>query len=200
MEKILHLGGKAVTLSDSSGFIYDPDGIDEEKLDYVIDLKTVKRGRISEYAEKFGCEYHAGKKPWAVKADVAFHCATQNEIDEGDASELVRNGVLAVVEGANMPTTPAGAQVFHNAKTLHAPSKASNAGGVAVSGFERTQNSQYTTWSRAEVDRRLQEIMKRIHNQCVTHGQNSDYVDYGRGANIGGFIKVADAVLALGIV
>ena len=129
-----------------------------------IDLKTVKRGRISEYAEKFGCEYHAGKKPWAVKADVAFPCATQNEIDEGDASELVRNGVLAVVEGANMPTTPAGAQVFHNAKTLHAPSKASNAGGVAVSGFERTQNSQYTTWSRAEVDRRLQEIMKRIHN------------------------------------
>ena len=122
------MGGKAVTLSDSSGFIYDPDGVDEEKLDYVLDLKTVKRGRISEYAEKFGCEYHAGKKPWAVKADVAFPCATQNEIDESDAADLVKNDVVAVVEGSNMPTTPAGAQVFHNAKTLHAPSKASNAG------------------------------------------------------------------------
>ena len=200
VEKLLQLGGTVVTLSDSSGFIYDPDGIDEEKLDYVIDLKTVKRGRISEYAKKFGCEYQAGKKPWAVKADVAFPCATQNEIDEADASDLVKNNVAAVVEGANMPTTPAGAMVFHNAKTLHAPSKASNAGGVAVSGFERTQNSQYTTWSRAEVDRRLQEVMKRIHTECVRHGRDSDYVDYSRGANIGGFIKVADAVLALGIV
>ena len=144
-EKLLQLGGKVVTLSDSSGFIYDPDGINEEKLDYVIDLKTVKRGRISEYAEKFGCEYHAGKRPWGIKADIAMPCATQNEISQEAAAELANNGVLAVVEGANMPTAPAGVEVLQKANVLFAPGKAANAGGVAVSGFERTQNAQYLT-------------------------------------------------------
>ena len=200
VEKLLQLGGKVVTLSDSSGFIHDPDGIDEEKLDYVIDLKTVKRGRISEYAEKFGCEFHAGKKPWGVKADIAMPCATQNEISQEAAAELVSNGVLAVVEGANMPTSPAGVEILQKANVLFAPGKAANAGGVAVSGFERTQNAQYTTWTRAEVDRKLQEVMKRIHSTCVRYGREGENINYVKGANIGGFIKVADAMIALGIV
>ena len=200
VEKILQLGGKVVTLSDSSGFIHDPDGIDEEKLDYVIDLKTVKRGRISEYADKFGCEYHAGKKPWGVKADIAMPCATQNEISQEAAAELVNNGVLAVVEGANMPTAPAGVEVLQKANVLFAPGKAANAGGVAVSGFERTQNAQYLTWSRAEVDRKLQEVMKRIHSVCARHGREGENINYVKGANVGGFIKVADAMIALGVV
>ena len=199
-EKLLQLGGKVVTLSDSSGFIYDPDGINEEKLDYVIDLKTVRRGRISEYAEKFGCEYHAGKKPWGVEADIAMPCATQNEISREAAAELVGNGVVAVVEGANMPTAPAGVEVFQNAGILFAPGKAANAGGVAVSGFERTQNAQYLTWTRAEVERKLQEVMKRIHSTCVKHGRKGESINYVQGANIGGFTKVADAMIALGVV
>ena len=199
-EKILQLGGKVVTLSDSSGFIHDPDGINEEKLDYVIDLKTVKRGRISEYAEKFGCEYHAGKRPWGIKADIAMPCATQNEISQEAAAELVNNGVLAVVEGANMPTAPAGVEVLQKANVLFAPGKAANAGGVAVSGFERTQNAQYLIWTRAEVERKLQEVMKRIHSTCVRNGREGEKIDYVKGANIGGFIKVADAMIALGVV
>ena len=199
-EKLLQLGGKVVTLSDSSGFIYDPDGIDEEKLDYVIDLKTVRRGRISEYAEKFGCEYHAGKRPWGVKADIAMPCATQNEISQEAAAELVNNGLLAVVEGANMPTAPAGVEVLQKANVLFAPGKAANAGGVAVSGFERTQNAQYLTWTRAEVERKLQEVMKRIHSTCVRYGREGENINYVKGANIGGFIKVADAMIALGVV
>ena len=178
----------------------NPDGIDEEKLDYVIDLKTVKRGRISEYAEKFGCEFHAGKKPWGVKADIAMPCATQNEISQEAAAELASNGVLAVVEGANMPTSPAGVEILQKANVLFAPGKAANAGGVAVSGFERTQNAQYTTWTRAEVDRKLQEVMKRIHSTCVRYGREGENINYVKGANIGGFIKVADAMIALGIV
>ena len=199
-EKILQLGGKVVTLSDSSGFIHDPDGINEEKLGYVIDLKTVKRGRISEYAEKFGCDYHAGKRPWGVKADIAMPCATQNEISQEDAAQLANNGVIAVVEGANMPTAPAGVEVLQKANVLFAPGKAANAGGVAVSGFERTQNAQYLTWTRAEVERKLQEVMKRIHSTCVRNGREGEKIDYVKGANIGGFIKVADAMIALGVV
>lgn len=200
VEKITELGGKVVTMSDSSGFIHDPNGIDAEKLAWLIDLKQVKRGRISEYAEHFGCAYHDGKRPWGVKADIALPCATQNEIDEDDAAELVKNGVRAVVEGANMPTVPEGIELFLKAKILYAPSKASNAGGVAVSGFERAQNSLYLAWTRSDVDSRLKEIMAQVHDQCVKWGRQDGRVNYLKGANIGGFIKVADAMLALGVV
>ena len=201
VEKINELGGRVVAMSDSSGFIHDPDGIDPEKLRYVIELKQVKRGRIAEYAKKYGCAYYEDMRPWGVKADVALPCATQNELDGEDAKTLVENGVRAVVEGANMPTTPEGMEQFHHAKILYAPSKASNAGGVAVSGFERAQNSLYLSWTRADVDARLKEVMGQVHTQCVAHGhRGDDYVDYVRGANIGGFIKVADAMLALGVV
>jgi glutamate dehydrogenase (NADP+) len=200
VEKITELGGKVVTMSDSSGFIHDPNGIDAEKLAWLIDLKQVKRGRISEYAEHFGCAYHDGKKPWGVKADIALPCATQNEIDEDDAAELVKNGVRSVVEGANMPTVPEGIELFLKAKILYAPSKASNAGGVAVSGFERAQNSLYLAWTRSDVDFRLKEIMAQVHDQCVKWGRQDGRVNYLKGANIGGFIKVADAMLALGVV
>jgi glutamate dehydrogenase (NADP+) len=200
VEKITELGGKVVTMSDSSGFIHDPNGIDAEKLAWLIDLKQVKRGRISEYAEHFGCAYHDGKRPWGVKADIALPCATQNEIDEDDAAELVKNGVRSVVEGANMPTVPEGIELFLKAKILYAPSKASNAGGVAVSGFERAQNSLYLAWTRSDVDSRLKEIMAQVHDQCVKWGRQDGRVNYLKGANIGGFIKVADAMLALGVV
>ncbi len=199
VEKANELGAKVVTLSDSSGFIYDPDGIDCEKLQYVIDLKEVKRGRISEYAEKYGCEFHAGKKPWAVPCDIAFPSATENEIDEDDARVLVKNGVLAVGEGANMPTTPEGIDVFLNGKVLFGPGKAANAGGVAVSGLEMAQNSQRVEWTRAEVDSRLHGIMEGIHAKCMEYGKNGTYVNYVQGADIGGFVKVADAMLSYGI-
>jgi glutamate dehydrogenase (NADP+) len=200
-EKARQLGAKVVTLSDSSGFIYDPDGIDEEKLAYVVDLKTVKRGRIREYADKFGCEYHDGKRPWAVPAEVAFPCATQNEIDTGDAETMVKNGVKAVVEGANMPSTLEAAHVFTDARLLYAPSKAANAGGVAVSGLEQTQNAMRLMWSREEVDQRLKEIMKSIHVQCAQYGdEGGGYINYVKGANIAGFVKVADAVLSYGVI
>jgi glutamate dehydrogenase (NADP+) len=200
-EKARQLGAKVVTLSDSSGFIYDPDGIDEEKLAYVVDLKTVKRGRIREYADKFGCEYHDGKRPWAVPAEVAFPCATQNEIDKGDAETMVKNGVKAVVEGANMPSTLEAAHVFTDARLLYAPSKAANAGGVAVSGLEQTQNAMRLMWSREEVDQRLKEIMKSIHVQCAQYGdEGGGYINYVKGANIAGFVKVADAVLSYGVI
>jgi len=200
VEKLIELGAKVVTVSDSTGFVYDRDGIDEEKLEYLMDLKNVRRGRVSEYAEKFGCEFHPGRTPWSVPADAAFPCATQNEISDEDACALVNNGVKAVAEGANMPTVPEGAQRFLQAGILYGPSKAANAGGVAVSGFERAQNSAYLPWSRAEVDRKLQEIMKHIHATCVRYGQDGGQINYVKGANIGGFVKVADAMMALGVV
>jgi len=198
-EKLIDLGAKVLTLSDSSGFIYDPKGIDEEKLAYVIDLKNVQRGRIAQYAEKYGCEFHEGKRPWGVKADMAFPCATQNELDEDDAKELVKNGCQLVAEGANMPSTLDAIEVFQDAKILYAPSKAANAGGVAVSGLEQTQNAMRLSWTREEVDNHLRRIMADIHAQCVKWGQEGDRVNYVKGANVAGFVKVADAMLAYGV-
>ncbi len=199
-EKVTQLGGKVVTLSDSSGYIYDPDGIDAEKLEFVMYLKNVKRGRIKEYADKYGVEYHAGERPWGVKCDVAMPCATQNEISEDDAKKLVANGCMAISEGANMPSTPEAIAIFHEHKLLFAPGKAANAGGVAVSGLEMSQNSLRLSWTREEVDNRLHQIMKDIHSTCVKYGTEGDYVNYVEGANIGGFVKVADAMLAQGLV
>ncbi len=199
-EKVTQLGGKVVTLSDSSGYIYDPDGIDAEKLEFVMYLKNVKRGRIKEYAEKYGVEYYAGERPWGIKCDVAMPCATQNEISGDDAQKLVDNGCIAVSEGANMPSTPEAVAIFHEHKLLFAPGKAANAGGVAVSGLEMSQNSLRLSWSREEVDNRLHQIMKDIHSTCVKYGTEGDYVNYVEGANIGGFVKVADAMLAQGLV
>ncbi len=198
-QKITALGGKVVTLSDSSGYIYDKDGINEEKLAYLIDLKTKRRGRISEYAEKFNCEFKENERPWAVACDLAFPCATQNEIEQADAQALLKNGCIAVSEGANMPSTIDAIQIFHDAKILFAPGKAANAGGVAVSGLEMTQNSMRIAWTGEELEERLRNIMKKIHQQCLIHGQQDDYVDYVKGANIAGFIKVADAMLAYGV-
>ncbi len=201
-EKVTQLGGKVVTLSDSNGFIYDPAGLDQEKIEYVKWLKNEKRGRIREYAEKFpGVEYYEGKRPWGVPADIAMPCATQNEISGEDAKTMMKNGVIAVVEGANMPSTPEAIEVYKEHKILFAPGKASNAGGVAVSGLEMSQNSIRLQWTREEVDKKLQEIMTNIHNTCVKYGREEDgYVDYMKGANIGGFVKVANAMLAQGIV
>jgi len=199
-EKVTQLGGKVVTLSDSSGYIYDADGIDAEKLAYVMHLKNVKRGRISEYADKFGCEYHDGIKPWGVKCDVAMPCATQNEINEEAAKTLVANGCIAVSEGANMPSTVEAVEVYLGAKILYGPGKAANAGGVAVSGLEMSQNSLRLSWTREEVEARLLQIMKDIHEICVKFGTEGDFINYVQGANIGGFVKVADSMLAQGIV
>ena len=199
-EKVTELGGKVVTLSDSSGYIYDPDGIDAEKLAFVIDLKTVKRGRIKEYADKYGCEYVEGKRPWFVKCDVALPSATQNEINEEEAKVLVANGCYCVSEGANMPTEPEAVEVFQNAKVLFGPGKAANAGGVATSGLEMSQNSLRLSWTREEVDQRLYGIMLAIHEQCVKYGKEGDYIDYVKGANIAGFVKVADSMLEQGLV
>ena len=200
VEKVLDLGGKPVTLSDSSGSIYDPDGIDREKLGYVMDLKNVKRGRIREYAEKYGVEYWEGKRPWKVKCDVALPGATQNEISKEDAETLVKNGCSCVSEGANMPSAPEAIEVYLDNKILYGPGKAANAGGVAVSGLEMSQNSMRLNWSREEVDNKLHDIMKSIHNACVTHGKEGDFTNYVKGANIAGFIKVADAMLDQGVV
>ena len=200
-EKILELGGKVVTLSDSNGYIYDPDGIDREKLDYVMELKNVYRGRIREYAEKYGVKYVEGARPWGEKADIALPSATQNEINEDDARQLIANGVIAVSEGANMPTTPEAIKVFQDAKILYAPGKAANAGGVSVSGLEMSQNSARLAWSAWEVDHRLHDIMVSIHDNCVKYGTEPDgYVNYVKGANVAGFIKVAKAMMAQGIV
>ncbi len=199
-EKLIEEGAKVVTLSDSSGFIYDRDGINEEKLAYVKDLKDNRRGRIAEYAEEFGCEYFAGEKPWKVPCDIAFPSATQYEIVERDAQTLIKNGCWAVCEGANMPTTCDGITIFENARILHAPSKAANAGGVAVSGLEMSQNALGLTWEHEEIDEKLRVIMRRIHNQCVEYGEDNGYIDYFKGANIAGFVKVADVMLAYGIV
>jgi glutamate dehydrogenase/leucine dehydrogenase len=200
-EKVNDLGGKVVTLSDSQGYIYDANGIDAEKLAYVLELKNVKRGRIKEYAEKYGVEYHEGKRPWEVKCDVALPCATQNEINEYDARTLVNNGCYAISEGANMPSTPEAVEVYLDNKILYGPGKAANAGGVAVSGLEMSQNSLRLSWTREEVDQRLNDIMKSIHETCVRFGKESDgFINYVNGANIGGFVKVADAMLAQGVV
>ncbi len=199
-EKILQLGGKPVTLSDSSGSIYDPSGIDEEKLAYVMELKNVKRGRIKEYAEKYDCEYWDGERPWKVQCDVALPSATQNEINAEEAKILVNNGCICVAEGANMPTEPDAVDVFLENKILYGPGKAANAGGVAVSGLEMSQNSMRIQWTREEVDQRLHTIMIDIHAQCEKYGKNGDFVNYVKGANIGGFIKIADAMLDQGVV
>ena len=198
-EKATELGAKVIALSDSSGYIYDPEGIDKKKLSFVMDLKNVKRGRIKEYADKYGCEFKEGR-PWGIKCDIALPCATQNELDDKEAKILVDNGCLCVSEGANMPTTPEAIEVFQNAKILFAPGKASNAGGVATSGLEMSQNSLRMSWTREEVDEKLKQIMKDIHSSCVKYGKDGDYVDYVKGANIAGFVKVADAMLDQGVV
>ena len=199
-EKATEFGAKVVTLSDSSGFIYDPKGIDAEKLAYIMQLKNVKRGRIKEYADKYGAEYHEGKRPWGIKCDVAMPCATPNEINEEDAKALIANGCYVVSEGANMPSSPEAIEVYQNAKILYGLGKAANAGGVAVSGLEMSQNSMRFNWTREEVDEKLHQIMKDIHSTCVLYGKDGDYIDYVKGANIGGFVKVADAMLAQGVV
>ena len=199
-EKVNDLGGKVVTLSDSGGTIYDKDGIDQEKLAFVMELKNVKRGRIKEYAEKFNAEYMEGSRPWNVNCDVALPCATQNELNESEAQELVKNGCIAVAEGANMPTEPGAVSHFLDQKVLFGPGKAANAGGVAVSGLEMSQNSMRLSWTREEVDERLHNIMKSIHSACTEHSKDGDFTNYVNGANIAGFIKVADAMMDQGVV
>jgi glutamate dehydrogenase (NADP+) len=199
-EKAIELGAKVVTLSDSSGTIHDPNGIDREKLDYVMELKNVKRGRIKEYADKFKVEYLEGKRPWNIKCDVALPSATQNEIDGKDAKALIDNGCICVSEGANMPSTPEAVDIFLNAKILYGPGKAANAGGVSTSGLEMSQNSLRLSWTREEVDAKLLGIMKAIHAQCVEYGKEGDYVNYVNGANVAGFIKVADSMIEQGVV
>jgi glutamate dehydrogenase (NADP+) len=201
-EKATQLGGKVVTMSDSSGYIYDEAGIDAEKLAYVMEIKNVNYGRISDYVKKYpSAKFVEGKRPWEVKCDIALPCATQNELNEDEAKTLVANGCFCVAEGANMPTTPEAVIVFQNAKILFAPGKASNAGGVATSGLEMSQNSLRLSWSSEEVDERLKGIMKNIHEACVKYGSDGNgYVDYVKGANIAGFVKVADAMLGQGVV
>ncbi len=200
-QKLNELGAKVVTLSDSNGYIYDPEGIDDEKLAYVMDLKNNQRGRIKEYADKYGCKFVEGGRPWAEKCDIALPSATQNELNGDDAATLLANGCFAVSEGANMPSTPEAVEKFIAAKILYAPGKAANAGGVATSGLEMTQNSMRLSWTREEVDAKLQQIMKNIHTTCVTYGTETDgFVNYVNGANIGGFMKVAKAVMAQGVI
>ena len=201
-EKATQLGAKVVTLSDSSGYIYDKDGIDEEKLAFVMELKNVRRGRIHEYVEKYpSAVFHKGKTPWGEKCDIALPCATQNELNGDDAKTLIANGCACVSEGANMPSTPEAIAAFHEAKIFFAPGKASNAGGVATSGLEMTQNSLRFNWTREEVDEKLKQIMGDIHKACLEYGTDSNgYVDYVKGANIAGFVKVADAMLAQGVI
>ena len=201
-EKAISLGAKVLTMSDSSGFIYDSNGIDTKKLAYIMNLKNVKRGRISEYVKNYPKSmFNKGEKPWSTPCDIALPCATQNELDENDAKKLVSNGCFCVSEGANMPSTKDAISIFHKSKILFAPGKASNAGGVATSGLEMTQNSLRYHWSREEVDEKLKDIMLNIHNSCIEYGKQDDgYIDYVKGANIAGFVKVADAMLAQGIV
>ena len=202
IEKATQLGAKVVTASDSSGYIYDADGIDTEKLAYIMEIKNVNYGRISDYVAKYpNAKFVAGKRPWEVKGDIALPCATQNELNGEEAKALVQNGCICVAEGANMPSTPEAIAEFHNAKILFAPGKASNAGGVATSGLEMSQNSLRLSWTTEEVDQRLFKIMSDIHESCVKYGTNEDgYIDYVKGANIAGFVKVADAMLAQGVV
>ena len=201
-EKATQLGGKVVTMSDSSGHIYDGEGIDPDKLAFIMELKNVKRGRISEYVDKYpSATFHKGQRPWAVKCDIALPCATQNELNADDAKTLLDNGCFVISEGANMPSTIEAVHLFQEARVLYAPGKASNAGGVATSGLEMTQNSLRFNWTRAEVDEKLKEIMSNIHDACIEFGKDENgYIDYVRGANIAGFVKVADAMLAQGIV
>lgn len=201
-EQITKQGGKVLTLSDSGGFIHDPDGISQEKIDWIKDLKNNRRGRISEYADEFsGASYHEGKRPWSVACDVALPCATQNELEKDEAKMLVDNGVMAVSEGANMPTTLDGVHVFHDAKIMYGPGKAANAGGVAVSGLEMSQNAERIAWDNERLGNMLTDLMRGIHEKCVEYGDQGDgYVDYVKGANIAGFKKVADAMLAYGVV
>ena len=200
-EKVNHLGGKVITLSDSSGFIYDPEGINKEKLEWVINLKNNKRGRIKEYADEFNCKYFEGERPWGVECDIALPCATQNEIDVNDSKNLIKNGAIAISEGANMPSNPDAISMFQESNLLFGPGKAANAGGVAVSGLEMSQNSMRIKWDRSEVDQKLLGIMRSIHSSCVEQGSdNNKIIDYVKGANIAGFIKVADAMIDQGIV
>ena len=201
-EKSLELGAKVVTLSDSAGYIYDKEGIDTEKLKFVMDLKNNRRGRIKEYLDTYpNAEYFEGERPWSVKCDIALPCATQNELDGDEAKQLIKNGCMCVAEGANMPSTAEAIHEFQNAKILFAPGKASNAGGVATSGLEMSQNALRMSWSRKEVDEKLKDIMEDIHDSCVKYGKNDDgSIDYVKGANIAGFVKVADAMLAQGII
>jgi glutamate dehydrogenase (NADP+) len=198
-EKCIQLGAKVVTMSDSSGYIYDKDGIDEKKLAYIMELKNDKQARISEYIKKYKtAQFFAGKTPWGTKCDIALPCATQNELNGKDAETLVKNGVIAVAEGANMPSTPEAVNYFISKKIMFAPGKASNAGGVATSGLEMSQNSLRLSWTREEVDERLHNIMKNIHATCVKYGKEGDYINYVKGANVGGFIKVAEAMIGQG--
>lgn len=200
-EKLIDLGVKVLTLSDSSGFIHDPDGIDREKLEWIKELKNVRRGRISEYEERYSnATYHAGQRPWRVPAELALPCATQNEISEKDAETMIRNGLIALAEGANMPTELEAVHRLREAGVLFGPAKAANAGGVAVSGLEQTQNAMRIMWTREEVDEKLKGIMRSIHAQCVEYGSTNGYVDYVKGANIAGFKRVANAMLAYGVI
>lgn len=201
IEKLNHLGGKAVTASDSSGYIYDAQGIDEERLAFLMDLKNNRRGRIEEYANEFGARFFPGERPWSIPAEIALPCATQNEISEAETKTMIANGVMAVSEGANMPTEQEGIHHFTNAKVLFAPSKAANAGGVAISGLEMSQNSARITWKEQELQDLLRNIMGDIHSRCAEYGHTDEgYIDYVKGANIAGFIKVADAMIAYGVV
>jgi len=200
IQKVNELGGIVITASDSDGFIHDPEGIKGEKWEYLMELKNIRRGRISEYAEEFGVQYYPGERPWKIPADVALPCATQNEISGEEARALVKNGCICVSEGANMPTTMEGVEVFLDAKILYGPGKAANAGGVATSGLEMTQNSMRMNWSRDEVDSKLHGIMTSIHEHCVEYGKSNNYVNYVKGANIAGFIKVANAMMDQGLI
>ena len=201
-EKCLQLGAIPMTMSDSDGYIFDPDGIDRAKLDYIMELKNVERGRIKEYVEEYPtAKYYEGKRPWYEKADIALPCATQNEINGDEAAALVKNGVIAVAEGANMPSLPEAIKIFQDAKILYSPGKASNAGGVSVSGLEMSQNSERLSWTAEEVDNYLKRIMNDIHENCVKYGTEKDgYINYVKGANVAGFMKVAKAMMAQGIV
>ncbi len=199
-QRLIHMGAKVVTLSDSSGFVHDSSGLDTEKLAWVKELKLSRRGRIEEYAKEFGCDYHPGARPWSVPCDLAFPCATQNELDEADARHLVEGGCQAIAEGANMPSTPAAMELLAKARVPHMPGKAANAGGVAVSGLEISQNSLHSTWSRGEVNAKLRDIIRDIHEQCVRYGEQSGFINYCRGANVGGYAKIAEAMLAYGVV
>ena len=201
LEKVIHLGGKVVTVSDSGGYLYASNGFHTEKLDYLMELKNVRRGRLKEMADAFDdLEFFEGERPWGVKCDIALPCATQNELNGEEAKTLVDNGCILVSEGANMPSTPEAIEMFQNAKILFAPGKASNAGGVATSGLEMSQNSLRMNWTREEVDEKLKQIMKDIHSSCIEYGKKGEYVDYVKGANIAGFVKVADAMLEQGVV
>ncbi len=200
IQKVNQLGGKVVTASDSDGFIHDPDGIKGEKWEYLMELKNIRRGRIKEYADEFGVKYYEGQRPWGIPCDIALPCATQNEINGEEAKTLVKNGCVCVSEGANMPTTLEGVEVFLGAKILYGPGKAANAGGVATSGLEMTQNSMRISWVREEVDEKLHGIMKAIHAQCEHYGKDGSFINYVKGANVAGFIKVANAMMDQGLI